>query len=43
MALGQWPSAFPMLANLFAAAFAVTIALRWFGGRPTFGKFRNSL
>jgi hypothetical protein len=43
LALCQCPSAFPMLANLFAAACAVTIALRWSGGRSTFGKFRNSL
>jgi phosphatidylglycerophosphate synthase len=37
LAMCLWPSAFPMLAILFAAACALTTALRWSAGWSTFG------
>lgn len=43
MAMCLWPTAFPMLAIMIAAACAVTTALRWSVGCSTIGKIRNSL
>lgn len=43
LAMCLWPSAFPMLAIIFAAACALTTALRWSAGWSTFGNSRRSL
>lgn len=43
LAMCLWPSAFPMLAIIFAAACALTTALRWSAGWSAFGNSRRSL
>lgn len=43
VAMCLWPSAFPVLALVFAAACALTTVFRWFQGWSSFEKFRNPL